>query len=213
MSLYSEHDTKEITARIFTTLRAEITRAVEGSSVPASFLAGVIAVENPRLSATAKRLEPHVYEKLIEVRDGARASYNNVKQAQLSDAGDMAVKALAHSYGYMQIMGWWCFRLNCSVKELRDPAKHLSFAVELLKIVAGKYLRDGDYSAALRIWNTGSPTGKTHDPAYVSNALAVKEKFEALERASEPIAEEVTRAEFDALLARVAVLEEKQVNC
>jgi len=209
MALYTESQAKKIAAEIFSTLREEVNAACQSSSVPPAFLASLISVENPRLSATAKRFEPHVYEKLIEVRDGARASYNNVKQSQLSDAGDMAVKALAHSYGYTQIMAYWCFRLNCTVKELRDPAKHLAFAVELLKIVAGKHLRGGDYSAALRIWNTGSPTGKTHDPAYVSNALAVKEKYEALERASEPIAEEVTRAEFDALLARVAVLEEK----
>jgi hypothetical protein len=45
---------------------------------------------------------------------------------------------------------------------------------------AGGYLRRGDFGSVLRIWNSGSPTGKTHDPNYVSNASSVAAEYRKL---------------------------------
>lgn len=153
--------------------------------VPESFLAGLIGVEagrdrNGKIVETSTRYEPHVYRKLRDVKDGRLNSYSNIRRAQIQDAGEAALKALATSYGVTQIMGWWALHLDTTVAEIRDPETHLGYAIKLLEKNAGKYIKTGNYAAALRIWNTGKPNGKTHDPSYVANALAVKTAYEVL---------------------------------
>lgn len=84
-------------------------------------------------------------------------------------------------------MGWWSIRLSqllgqpISVADIRDPQQHLHLAVKLLNRTALRYLKSREYGAVLRIWNTGSPNGRTHDPEYVVNALAVDQEYRKLQ--------------------------------
>ncbi|HEX3100639.1 MAG TPA: hypothetical protein VHQ01_02545, partial [Pyrinomonadaceae bacterium] len=54
------------------------------------------------------------------------------------------------------------------------------YTVQLLKIVGGRYMREGDLTSVLHIWNTGNANGKTYHEDYVTNALKVKKAYEAL---------------------------------
>ena len=152
--------------------------------VPAAFLAGLVSVEDAKLDPLAVRYEPAVFEKLRQVRDSVLPrSYNGIRRVQIADAPDEALKALATSYGYTQIMGWHVLvapLVQHSVAELRNPVKHLNLAVELLEFNAATYLRKKDYASVLQIWNTGRPKGKTYDPQYVFHALNVMSAYQAL---------------------------------
>lgn len=177
---YSSSQARKLAQQILDRFQARIAKAVEGTPVPPEFLAGLIAVEsNGRENAS--RYEAHVFAKLKQVRDGKLLQYNRIRRAQLAEASDDALKALATSHGSTQTMGYWAIHLNITVGDLRDPDKHLGYAVKLLDMNAGGYVHDSAWPSVLRIWNTGRPNGKTHDPAYVSNAGAVMDAYAELE--------------------------------
>lgn len=149
-----------------------------------SFLAGLISVEagksGGRFNESAKRFEPHVFEALRAVRDGKKRSYNGLTRNDLSGMTDEALRNLATSWGATQIMGWHVLKnLKTTIAELRDPNKHLAYAARLLEANANVpgYMQRGDFASVYRIWNTGSPKGRTHDPDYVTNANAVREFY------------------------------------
>lgn len=175
-------------------------------TVTPDFLAGLISNEAGKYSRShadvkagrfsagdfnvhATRFEPGVYEDLISLRDRGycfiggkrRTTYNNITRADIRSASDEAIKALSRSYGTTQIMGWSMVKmLKGTLADLRNPDKHLLLAVERLEIVAKPQLRARQYESAFRIWNTGSPTGKTYDPAYVANGTAVMLAYRGL---------------------------------
>lgn len=183
MSKYSAKQAKDKATQIHDRFGSLIHDACVGSLVPEDFLGGFVGVEagvdkNGQIRTAATRFEPGVYHHLIAVRDGLLHSYDNVTHADIAGANDDAIKNLATSFGITQIMGWHCIHnLNCTIDELRDPNIHLHFAVQLLQITGGAYLRHGDFSSVLHIWNSGTANGKTYDPNYVYNALAVKAKY------------------------------------
>lgn len=182
---YSSSQARKLAQQLRDRFGAKIAKATEGTPVPPKFIAGLIAVEagkdrNGQIKESATRFESHVYEKLKQVRDGKLLQYNKIRRAQLADASDDALKALATSCGLTQIMQWWSIHMGISVAELRGP-NHLKHAVKLLEMTAGNQLRTLDYEGTLRIWNTGRPGGKTHDPDYVANAGAVMDAYAELE--------------------------------
>lgn len=164
----------------------EIEDACAGSSVPEDFLGGFCGVEAGvdhagHISETATRFEPGVFHHLQLVRDGLAKSWSHITTADLAGSTDDALRNLATSYGLTQIMGWHMIHdLAGTIADLRDPEKHLHYAVELLNLTAGRYLRAKDFESVLRIWNSGTPTGRTYDPDYVHNALAVKAEYSKL---------------------------------
>ncbi len=164
---------------------ARLARSCADTIIPVAFLAGLISVENARLIEQGRgstRFEAHVFTALKALRDGARRSYNSITRLDVRDATDAALRALATSYGLTQIMGWSMVKmLKGGIADLRDPAKHLDLAVKRLIICGGRHLAQKDYASVLRIWNTGSPRGSTHDPDYVQNALAVMRAYERFE--------------------------------
>jgi hypothetical protein len=167
------------------------------AGVSDSFLAGFTGVEagidhDGQFKPTATRFEPGVFEDLKSLRDngycfvGGRKmkTYSGVAREQIKDCDDAALRALATSYSFSQIMGWHCINnLKCTIADLRDPEKHFGFTVKLLKIVGGVYMRRGDLVSVLHIWNTGSANGKTYHEDYVTNALAVKDAYEEILKA------------------------------
>lgn len=178
-----------LATKIYQQLSGEIGRACAGTLVRSSFLAGLISVENAQLNPHAYRFEKAVFEKLKKLRNPLvfwRKEWSGITQADLKGASDDALVSLASSFGYTQIMGWWSIRLTkllerpISVSDIRDPKQHLEIAVRLLNLTAHRYLKTLAYANVLRIWNTGSPTGRTHDPQYVANALAVDQEYRRL---------------------------------
>jgi hypothetical protein len=160
-----------------------ITTVCEGSLVPTAFLAGLISVEESSLNEAATLFEKKIFEKLKKVRSGQRPDFNGVKTADIAGASDGALRNLSTSFGLTQILGLHViatFKKTITVNDLRDPAKHLTFAVQFIEKEGGTHLRDREFEKVLRIHNTGKPNGVTTDPGYVPNALEVMQAYEAL---------------------------------
>lgn len=176
-------------------LGTQIQQATASSGVSEAFLAALISLENAPMKASATRFEPHVLRRLRLVQLGLgyvsrgkwRRDYNGITRVDLKGLSSPQLRLLATSFGYTQIMGWWSIPLKVTVESLQNPSTHLPIAVRLLERVAGvgrqdgqNFLKLGDFAAAFRIWNSGSPTGKTHDPKYVERGLAVLDAYRAL---------------------------------
>ena len=195
MSGYTTRQAAKIAEQIRERFGSLVSKACENSVVPTFLLAGLIGVEAGKdragnLKPEATRFEKGVYEDLLSLRDNGfcyvggkkRTTYSGIKRSQIQTASDADLRALATSYGLTQIMGWHVINnLKCTIADLRDPEKHLGYAVKLLEIVGGEYLRQKDFASVLRIWNTGSPAGKTYHASYVSNALAVAGAYRTAE--------------------------------
>lgn len=184
------HNAKALAVKIKARLGAQLTRACEGTLVLDSFLAALISVEDSQLNADAYRFERAVYDKLKKLRNPLifwRREWNGITQADLQFCSDDALVNLATSWGYTQIMGWWTIPLSrvspapVTVGDLRDPETHLKLAVRLLHLVALRQLKTYTWGDVLRIWNSGSPQGKTYDPDYVPHALAVMQEYRRLQ--------------------------------
>lgn len=196
MSGYTTAQAERIARQIFDRFGEQIRSACARSIVPKEFLAGFVGVEAGKdragnLKPEATRFEPGVFEDLKSLRDNGycfvggkkKINYSGVKRSQIQTATNADLRALATSYGLTQIMGWHCINnLQCTIADLRDPDKHLIYAVRLLTLVGGEYLRRNDFAPVLRIWNTGSPTGKTYHASYVPNALAVAAAYKEIQQ-------------------------------
>ncbi len=188
----AQHLAKQIAAK----LGARIDRACSGTLVPSSLLAGLVAVENCRMDLNAARFERHVFEMLKAVRSPLkfwRSSYNGTTTADLKGMSDDALANFAMSWGFCQVMGYHVLHNlengdggAVTISQLRDPELHLGYAVHLLHRVAAPQLKNFAFGDVLRIWNSGSPTGKTYDPNYVANALAVMQAYKILRAQSAP---------------------------
>jgi ketosteroid isomerase-like protein len=160
--------------------------ACANTGVRESFLAGFTGVEagidrNGQIMPNAKRFEKGVYHHLISVRDGLLHSYDNITRKDLAGMSDDAIRNLATSWGCTQIMGWHLIHnLKGTIEDLRDINQHFRYTVQLLKLVGGRYMRDGDLASVLHIWNTGHANGKTYHEDYVTNALKVAKFYEAI---------------------------------
>jgi hypothetical protein len=177
------HNVKGSAVKIQARLGAQIMRACAGTIVPPSFLAGLISVEDADCDPRAARFEKAVYEKLKQLRNPLvfwQRSWNGITQADLKDKSDAQLVDLATSFGYTQIMGWQSVILKRTVAEIRDASLHLMIACELLMKTASPYLVRKDFESVLRIWNTGNPNGRTYDPQYVPNAMAVMNAYQQL---------------------------------
>lgn len=106
MTLHTKAENRSLAQRILTNLGPRIAAACENSLVPTAFLAGLISVEDARLDSNARRFEQGVFIKLERVRDGKRSKFNGIKQSDISGASDAALKNLATSFGFTQIMGY-----------------------------------------------------------------------------------------------------------
>lgn len=195
---YTDKQAKAKAKQIFERFGQLIHDACVGTGVSESFLAGFTGVEagidrQGNIKPNATRFEKGVYQDLISLRDNGycfvggdrHTTYSGVRQSQIKDADDAAIRALATSYSFSQIMGWHCINnLKCSIAELRDENKHFHYTVQLLKIVGGTYMKHGDLTAVLHIWNTGNANGKTYHGDYVENALKVKRFYDEMIAAS-----------------------------
>lgn len=127
-----------------------------------SFIAALIANESGG-DADAMRFEPAVFRHLAH------------------DHPDWNIKKLednAHSWGLTQIMG---YHYPGPPSDLCDPDTAISLTVGMLHDFCQQFhLADTDWSNLFRCWNTGHPSGKTYDPAYVANGLARMHVWQSL---------------------------------
>jgi hypothetical protein len=100
-------------------------------------------------------------------------------QGSLARLEDEALRELATSWGFTQIMGYHMVGRAGTVRDLLDPAIHFRLALELLAEFTHAYRLDParDFAAMFRCWNTGRPNGKTYDPRYVERGLARMEIY------------------------------------
>jgi len=183
----------ELMQSIQTKWGGAIAEACSTSSVPAAFLAALIANETGG-NSNAKRFEKGVLAALWEVLLGRKEAYGSIQRivlvgyvanvavpavnapANLPADAFQRVDALATSWGLTQIMGYHILESSAPVKTiaaLQDPAMHLAMALRLLAQFAAQFQLDvtKDFSAMLHCWNAGSPSAATFDPNYVPNAM------------------------------------------
>lgn len=107
--------------------------------------------------------------------------------AEISAFEDEALRELATSWGYTQIMGYHMVGRDGSVRDLLEGQFHFRMAVELLSDFAHEFELDPavEFEPMLRCWNTGRPYGETFDPDYVRKGLERMELYKLCDRAIE----------------------------
>jgi hypothetical protein len=101
---------------------------------------------------------------------------------QLAALQDEALRELATSWGYTQIMGYHMVGRGGTVRDLLEPAFHFHTALQLLAEFADDYQLDlaHEFEEMFRCWNTGKPYGKTFDPNYAARGVARMAIYSAL---------------------------------
>jgi hypothetical protein len=187
-----------------------IAEACDFSSIPPAFLGALTANESGG-RAKAVRFEPGVYRHLKAIASGQQTSYAGIRPEDLAaefgevlhpKAGefhahyfaeapnrfqdlsvleDAALRDLASSWGFTQIMGYHMVGRRGTVHDLLDPRFHYRLATQILAEFAEDFQLDPrcEFEELFRCWNTGQPYGKTTDPAYVQMGLRRMELYRA----------------------------------
>jgi hypothetical protein len=100
----------------------------------------------------------------------------------LACAKDEALRDLATSWGFTQIMGYQLVGRPGTARDLLEPSFHYRMALNLLAQFAANYQLDvtREFGEMFRCWNTGRPNGQTFDPKYVEKGLRRMELYRAL---------------------------------
>jgi len=148
----------------------ELERLATEFELPAEYLKALVILESSGRKKVPSRYEKHVYNRLLNLKNGKRKRYENLRPHHLKDASNAALKNLASSWGPFQLMGYKCLALGVNISDIRgDDA--LYWGVFWINNEYGDYLRQNKFEEAFRIHNTGSPTGKTYNSNYVSEGL------------------------------------------
>ncbi len=102
--------------------------------------------------------------------------------ALLAELNDEALRELATSWGYTQIMGYHVINRQGTLRDLLDADFHFRMAVALLSEFAEAYQLDSgrEFREMFCCWNTGRPYGVTFDPEYVEKGLARMEIYRGI---------------------------------
>ena len=148
----------------------ELERLATEFELPAEYLKALVILESSGRKKVPSRYEKHVYNRLLNLKNGKRKRYENLRPHHLKDASNAALKNLASSWGPFQLMGYKCLALGVNISDIRgDDA--LYWGVFWINKEYGDYLRQNKFEEAFRIHNTGSPSGKTYNSNYVSEGL------------------------------------------
>ena len=151
-------------------------------------LKAVAAGESPRYvgicaSALCEELAEVLHPKTGEFHEKFLNSLFTAGQAsELSRLADEALRELASSWGFVQIMGFHVMGRHGTVRDLLEPRFHYHLANQLLAEFAASYQLDlaREFEELFRCWNTGRPDGRTADPAYVENGRRRMELYREL---------------------------------
>ena len=110
------------------------------------------------------------------------ASFTEDNAVPLAASSDAALRDLATSWGYTQIMGYHLVGREGTVRDLLDTRFHFRLALELLAEFAARYELDlsREFDEMFRCWNTGQPYGETFDPKYVENGRRRMEVYRVI---------------------------------
>jgi hypothetical protein len=151
-------------------------------------LKAVAAGERPRYGGIGAAA---LYEELGEVLHPKTGEFHAMflnslfmagQASELARLADEALRELASSWGFVQIMGFHVIGRHGTVRDLLEPRFHYHLANQLLAEFAESYQLDltREFEEMFRCWNTGRPDGRTADPAYVENGLRRMEIYRAL---------------------------------
>jgi hypothetical protein len=151
-------------------------------------LKAVAAGERPRYGgigaeALCEELTEVLHPKTGEFHEKFLHSlFANGQASGLSHLADEALRELASSWGFTQIMGFHLIGRHGTVGDLLEPRFHYHLANQLLAEFAESYQLDlaREFEELFRCWNTGRPEGKTADPAYARNGLRRMELYREL---------------------------------
>lgn len=149
--------------------------------LPAEYLLALIVLECSGEANPGSRYEKGVYKKLVDLRDGKRKKYEQIRQKDLEDASDESLKSLATSWGPFQLMGYKCIAMDIDVSDIRG-SDGLYHGIRWINEEYGRMLRKKHFKDAFHYHNAGSRypligKARTHDPNYVSNGLRYMEYF------------------------------------
>ncbi len=149
--------------------------------LPYSYLMALIVLETSGTKPAGSRFEKHVFKKLLQLKAGERAKFEDLRQEDLIDSDEDAIRNLATSWGPFQLMGYKCLGLGVNIKDIRDEGS-LEFGAKWIKKEYGHLLKKERFRDAFHYHNTGSlfPSSgitKTHDPHYVSKGLMYMDYF------------------------------------
>jgi hypothetical protein len=121
-------------------------------------------------------------------------------QEELATLEDEALRELATSWGFTQIMGYHMVARPGTVRELLDPERHFRIAIELLTELVEEYQLDPrrEFAEMFRCWNTGRPYGETYDPHYVEHGLERMELYRQKAAGASPKMQEPQEAKGQA---------------
>lgn len=151
-------------------LHTDIDRAAKGTDFSPEYMAALISIESsPPGNPYSERFEPAVYQHLLKLKHDA-VPWGGVSRTKLRKYSDEELKQLATSYGLVQIMGYHCLAMGCTVDELRGDYQ-LQWAAVYMQAHYAKPARKSDWSTCFRIHNTGRPDGRPHRSDYVERGL------------------------------------------
>ena len=159
----------------------EVQRAAEKYDLDYGYLMALLMLECSGKKTAGARFEPHVFNRLKQVRDGKRTNYENVTAAHLADASDDALRNLATSWGPFQLMGYKCILLDVNIRDIRGP-NGMEHGADWINQTYGqrdatrplpRLLPHAQHGPALS--RTGLP--KTHDPQYVPRGMSMMKQF------------------------------------
>lgn len=155
---------------------SEVEKYASQYQLPAPYLKALIVLESSGKKEIKPRFEKKVYHDLKAAQRGNR-SLEKITANDLTGCSDEALRNLASSWGPFQLMGYKCLQLGIHVQDLRGEDA-VKWAIHWINLTYGDYLRQGNFEAAFRIHNTGSPTGRTYDEHYVNKGLSHMKSFE-----------------------------------
>ncbi len=172
---------QDIFERLEQNYAAQIEEVCQTYQLPAEYFKALVILESSAKLPAPTRFEPHVFERLKTVQSGESERYGSFTTAQMKLYDEATLKKLATSWGPLQIMGYHCIPLGIDFEQLQGT-QAVKYAIEWADKSYGKYLREGDFTNAFHIHNTGRPVPasgitKTHDPDYVRKGMALIKKF------------------------------------
>jgi hypothetical protein len=155
---------------IYHSLHDDIITATKDTNVDPAYLAALISLEsNPPGNKNSNRFESSVQQRLLALRN-EKKPFGKIPERAVSDLTDDEIKALSHSYGLVQIMGYHCIDLGCTIDDLTGE-NQLKWAVTYMQDHYRKQITMKDWESCFRIHNTGQSSGEPPRKDYVERGM------------------------------------------